>query len=188
MRLFVAVDVPEPLCVFAAQLSGRLKNTGAAIKSIPAGNMHLTLHFLGEVPVQKLALVKSALNSAAANAPFALEPSGLGYFGGKDEPHIIWLGLQQGAVELAELHKIVGDRLAAAGFALDERPFTAHLTLGRVKGPIGREELAALLKKTAVLSGAPVCAAETATLYESNRSPSGPQYVALHTIRFGVAK
>jgi 2'-5' RNA ligase len=65
---------------------------------------------------------------------FELETVGLGAFPDPARPRTIWAGIDQGADTVSELHAAIYNRLIKAGFNLDDRPFVAHITLGRVKG------------------------------------------------------
>jgi 2'-5' RNA ligase len=188
MRLFIAVDIPEQLLDFAARAMVRLKKTGADVKWVAPEHMHFTLHFLGEVAAGRLDAAAGALAAAEGMGSFALEPAGFGFFGAPKSPRVIWLGLKRGARELEGLRAAIGKKLDESCFETDARPFEAHLTLGRSRGPRGMAELSSLLSRTADLSGAVSCAAESVTLYKSELLPTGPCHSVLKRVSLGVDK
>ncbi|MDP8970186.1 MAG: RNA 2',3'-cyclic phosphodiesterase [Actinomycetota bacterium] len=127
-RLFVAVEVPEQIRSAVEAATGPLRaDAGPARWTDPAG-WHLTLAFLGWVKPERVAEVQVAVAATAARAqPFEVALSGaVGTFGGG----VLWAGLDDSAA-LAALADALRAELAEAGFALEERPFHAHLTLAR---------------------------------------------------------
>ncbi|MFD1956126.1 RNA 2',3'-cyclic phosphodiesterase [Paenibacillus thailandensis] len=95
---------------------------------------HLTLHFIGDVPVSSLPLVEEALREACSEQPnpFQLEINGLGTFGKPDRPSVLWLGLSSLPEELPRLHEALGNTLAdKLGFTPEKRPYGPHVTLAR---------------------------------------------------------
>ncbi|MGY0235707.1 RNA 2',3'-cyclic phosphodiesterase [Longispora urticae] len=97
----------------------------------PRASLHLTLAFLGEVPpAPALAAVEA---TAAATGPFDLRLAGGGSFAGRDST-VLWAGLAAPVLDgpAATLRR----ELDRYGVYYDERPFRAHLTLGRVSGPV----------------------------------------------------
>jgi 2'-5' RNA ligase len=99
---------------------------------IPAERWHLTLLFLGDVPVGKVEpLVAGAAPAVEATPPMRLRLAGAGRFGSVRRPQVAWAGLDGDVRPLTEL----AGRLAAAARKLrlpvEDRPFRAHLTVGR---------------------------------------------------------
>jgi len=144
-------------------------------------NLHLTLKFLGEVEEAALGTVGDAIRQVAArHAPFRLVFSGLGAFPQPRTARVVWVGVGEGAGALAELYAEMEARLEPLGFQREARPFTSHLTLGRVRGPGRREQLAA-----AVTSMAPDAVGEMLLdridLMRSELRPEGARYSVLRT-------
>jgi len=182
MRLFIAVDLDDAVRRHAGRLAERLARDlepGArrAISWVSPRNMHLTLRFLGEVEPAAAAEVVGCLSGPLATPAFRVTTGGVGAFPPSGPPRVIWLGFSSGAEELSALQREIEARLGGHGLPREERPFRAHLTLGRVKGVVGvraRDVLAAL-----VPSPVAECAVDHVTLYESHLSPKGPTYTAL---------
>lgn len=187
MRLFVAADVDEharaSLAASAAALRSHLDAAGArasAVKWVDARHLHLTLHFLGEIDDRRVPALVESLRDPLPMAPVDLSLGGWGVFPPRGAPRVVWVGVTAGASGLATAHRLMGDRLRALGMTLEARPLSPHLTIGRVKVPVGPEWVAAVL---AAAPPAPVsCRVDHCTLYQSRLSSSGPTYlVQAHT-------
>ncbi|MEA3309546.1 MAG: RNA 2',3'-cyclic phosphodiesterase [Chloroflexota bacterium] len=104
------------------------------IKWVAPSKIHLTLFFLGDVTTVRLPAIREALAVVARNiAPFAAAVGGVGAFPSPRRPSVLWVGMQDQAGQLALLHRAVNEALSHVGFEPDRRPFTPHLTLGRVR-------------------------------------------------------
>lgn len=164
---------------------GRLPFHG--IKWVPPGQYHFTLKFLGEQPDERIAAARRALESAAgASARFDLVLRGVGTFPASGPPRVVWAGCGEGGEELARLAAAVEAAFEAEGFPPETRPFSPHLTLGRVKDPRalpGRPFREALTRDAATLFGSvPI---RELVLFRSDLSPAGPTYVPLVTAPLG---
>lgn len=148
-------------------------------------NVHLTLQFLGAVPEERLAALRSALAAAGAGArPLALELRGAGGFPSARRPRVVWVGVGGEVEALSGLAAEVGRRLAPLGFPPEARPFSPHLTLGRAREGRGAPGLGGALAQVAGMEGTPWRATEL-TLYRSHLAPSGPRYEALDRFPLG---
>ena len=106
---------------------------------VAPGNLHLTLKFLGAVPEERTDAIVGALTQSGLDLqPFEARILGLGAFPSANRPRVVWAGVTDGAAEMVELARRVETALAKLGFAHDERPFSPHVTLGRVRRP-GRD-------------------------------------------------
>jgi RNA 2',3'-cyclic 3'-phosphodiesterase len=184
-RGFVAVLLPDALREAAAQVAAPLRGLGD-VKWVAAENYHLTLKFLGQVPVAVAPGLGRSLQHAAAHLePFRLELAGLGAFPTLGRPQTIWIGAGDGREALERLASAVEAACSEQGFKREERPFHAHLTLGRVNSPVGRDVLAARLRSGAVGSlGA--FAVESVHLMRSRLLPRGPIYSVEETFSLGA--
>lgn len=96
--------------------------------------MHLTLKFLGEIPVDRQADVLQSMQKAVRGLPpFSAALCGAGGFPNLIRPRVLWIGIHQGAEELTKLAVRLNEALVPLGFEIDKRPYKAHLTLGRVR-------------------------------------------------------
>ncbi len=182
-RLFVALDPPEPVRRRVAALALDLRRTAGRhaeeVRWVPPENVHLTIQFLGAVPEERVGDVEAAIRATAAAArPLSLELKGAGGFPTARRQRVVWAGVAGDVATLAALAADLGRRLAPLGFAPEERPFSAHLTLGRARDGRGAPGLAGALAHAAEADGTPWRATDV-TLFESHLSPKGPRYEAL---------
>jgi 2'-5' RNA ligase len=191
-RLFIALDPPDAvrrrLSAVAAELRRAAGRAAEDVRWVAPENVHLTLQFLGAVPEERVAAVEAALREAATEArPLALEVKGAGGFPNARRPRVVWAGLAGDVAPLAALAAAVGRRLAPLGFPPEERPFAAHLTLGRARDGRGAPGLAGALASAALIDAAPWRATEL-VLFESHLSPRGPRYEAVARFGFGAGE
>ena len=182
-RLFVALEPPDAVRRRLAAIDVELRRAAGRaadeIRWVPPENVHLTLQFLGAVPEERVPDVETAIRAAAAAArPLSLEVKGAGGFPNARRPRVVWAGLTGDLTALAALAADLGRRLAPLGFPPEERPFSAHLTLGRAREGRGAPGIAGALASAAEAAGAPWRATE-AVLFESHLSPKGPRYEAI---------
>jgi len=136
MRLFLAVELDRAVIDEAQRaievLDERLRKTIRA-SWIPPKNMHLTVRFIGHVPDEHVKPVVEAVGSPLELGAFDVALGQCGVFPPHGPPRVLWIGLDQGLLELRRLHEAFNDRLAPLGFEPEKRPFSAHLTLARMK-------------------------------------------------------
>src|SRR6266404_4653435 len=135
MRTFIAIDITPPIRESIRALLAELKQTERRIRWSRPEGLHITLKFLGEVPPARIGDLKACLASIRTPAPFAISIRGSGYFPGERSPHVIWLGVD-GDGDLGALASIIEQAIEPIGFPREKRPYSAHLTLGRVDGKV----------------------------------------------------
>ena len=126
-RLFVAIDLPDQTRELLVQLAPELP----IARWVPVDQIHLTLRFIGEVGPETCAAIKRAL-SGLHFRPFPLEVCGVGHFPPGKRPRVLWVGLAPSAA-LAQLQQEVELALMETGLAPDERRFSPHITLARLR-------------------------------------------------------
>jgi 2'-5' RNA ligase len=180
VRTFIAVELADTVRRRAAQLAERLAQANTKVKWVAPENMHLTLKFLGDVPVEKTAAVCQAVAEAVREIPaFAAESAGAGAFPSPGRPSTIWLGIGEGTEQLIRLHTAVDRALRPLGFPREGRKYSPHLTIGRVRGGgRGTRELADLLRQNADFEAGPSHISQVIT-FSSDLTPKGPVYTAL---------
>jgi RNA 2',3'-cyclic 3'-phosphodiesterase len=143
VRTFIAVPVPDSVRGSIASFTAPLKRLDADVSWVRPESVHLTLKFLGDVETGRLGAVGDAVTEALADAgAFGLRLGGSGFFPNAKRPGILWIGVTSGAAELSRLAEAVETAAAGCGFERERRPFSAHLTVGRVRSPRGIERLA----------------------------------------------
>ena len=134
VRSFVSVELSDPAREAVAGLQHDLTSAFLphTVRWTAPQSIHLTLQFLGDVPLERIESIAQALRGACADlAAFSFDLIGLGLFPDHRRPRIVWVGVHEPGGTLAALHKRVGEALTPLGFFPDERSFTPHLTIGR---------------------------------------------------------
>ena len=131
VRAFVALELSPPLRASLGELQQRLRPSLGGIRLVRPEAIHLTLRFLGPTrPEQIQALGPPLAAAARACPPFEVHVRGVGTFPARGRPRILWAGLELPSAAL-ELQRACELAAAAAGLGREQRPFRAHLTLGR---------------------------------------------------------
>ncbi len=200
IRAFVAVELNEELRAAVSRLQSlireeigrelRRRAPGARIQWTRPESLHLTLKFLGDIAEEQLDKIQQAIAMAAeGHQSFAVTMKGIGVFPDLRAPRVIWVGLDgpdaQGSqpikpAPLVDLAKSIDDALAALDFAPERRPFSPHLTLGRIKEH-GREVGQALTATGLLMQHAPagILPVRTVVLMRSELRPTGSLYTRL---------
>jgi 2'-5' RNA ligase len=130
-RAFVAIELDPALREAIGGLQARLRPALAGVRLVRPEGIHLTLRFLGDSSSTQLESLRPLLVSAAALCPPAkARVAGLGTFPEHGSPRVLWLGLEV-PQSVLDLQKACERAACAVAFEKDERPFRAHLTLGR---------------------------------------------------------
>jgi len=183
MRTFIAISLPEEIKGYLGQVQEKLKLSAADVKWVQAGNIHLTLKFLGEIDEEKLREVSGILNDTAkGKGTFKINLSSLGAFPKIAYPRVIWAGIDKGDNEVGQIALELEEKLSKIGIPAEDRPFSSHITLGRVRSASNRHRLVKDL--TALADNfAPQgleFTADKITLFKSTLTPKGPVYEALN--------
>jgi 2'-5' RNA ligase len=136
LRLFIALEVPAEVCGEMARAQGQLRRNAlpGAIRWTRPEQFHVTLRFLGDVPVNRLEALKTSVGAACAGFPAVrLSASGLGFFPGAERPRVIWCGAEDEAGRLADLHARLDEAVRSFAPAGKPERFAGHITLGRFK-------------------------------------------------------
>ena len=134
MRLFTAIDLPSEILLRLERLLSALRPE-ALVKWSPLDNLHITTKFIGEWPEARVPEINDALRRVSRRQPFEVELKGLGWFPNERSPRVLWLGVEAGN-ELATLAAETEDALKPLGIAKEDREFSPHLTLARIKNPV----------------------------------------------------
>jgi len=137
IRSFVAVSISEGARRQIGDLLGRLgREPGGAVRWVRPELMHLTLAFLGEVPGDFLESAKVRIGEVAPqHKAFTMRLKGLGAFPSPSRARVVWIGTEQGKDELCALQADVVEALRSVGYQPERRPFSPHLTIGRLRMP-----------------------------------------------------
>jgi 2'-5' RNA ligase len=187
IRTFVAIHVDDAIIARLAALQQELRRTDARVSWTRPEGMHLTLKFLGDVPEAQIGSIGDALQPvAAARAPFAISIASTGGFPTLRRPRVVWAGVQGGTEALVDLAAGVDAALTGLGFPPEGRPFSPHLTLGRIKESGHLDPLIALLQAHAADQFGEMTVQEI-LLFQSELSPKGARYTPLRRLALSGA-
>ena len=174
-------EVEDALASFVEEMRG----LASGIRWVRRTNLHLTLRFLGDAadPRRLAALREELTEIAAQTAPFVIDARGTGAFPNMGRPRVIWAGLAGN--ELLRLAARVEDAAVDASFTRERRPYSPHLTIGRVRDLRGWSAARHAIESAAEREfGSSTC--ESMILY---RSVLGPETSTYHELaRFGLSR
>jgi 2'-5' RNA ligase len=181
IRSFISVDLDEPSIrelIITAQKG--LQETRAQLKLVDPEIMHLTLRFLGEIPQPTVEQVKNAMDSVHFPA-FEVEFSGLGAFPSLKRINVVWVGIKRGQEQLDDIFHQLEPKLRQSGLPADNKGFSPHLTIARVKTGLNREALADYVSSMADQEFGKLLA-RAVRLKKSTLTPKGPIYTTIHEV------
>jgi RNA 2',3'-cyclic 3'-phosphodiesterase len=184
VRCFIAVNLDEKAKSALHNLQEQLKQRLPAntVRWTQPDSIHLTLQFLGNVPLQKIpAITTSLADGYSGLSSFLTKINGTGCFPNTHRPSILWAGLDDSQGLLAALSLRTGEIMAPLGFPPEQRPFSPHLTIGRVRKEISFLELKSIGEQ--MLNYTPPLLYEQPVkavyLMKSDLKPEGPVYSVL---------
>ncbi|MCU0576731.1 MAG: RNA 2',3'-cyclic phosphodiesterase [Desulfobacterota bacterium] len=178
IRTFVALPLPDAVKVTLDGAITQLKTRNHGVRWVKPDGLHLTLKFLGDIPEERVAKLSADLDRAASECPrLSLTLSGLGAFPGIKRARVVWAGLAGDVTGLGNLARSIDKMCSTHGIAEEHRPFSGHITLGRLKTPtvvdLGIGPVTGMFMAWEVL------------LYRSLLTPGGAQYTVLHRSSLG---
>lgn len=191
VRTFVAIELSDDFCAALRRIQAALKASKEAQigRWVAPEGIHLTLQFLGNVSLNRLSEIQSAIaRGCADHAPFDIELGGLGCFPNTRQPNVLWVGIAGDLESLQSLQHDVERQLAALGFRSEDRPFKPHLTLARVRKDARKAEraaLGALVEKTPCTEAARMTVRQV-SLMRSDLRPTGAIYTRLFAVELRV--
>jgi len=184
-RVFVAVQFSDGLRRQLAEAIARLSRAvpPRSVQWVKAENIHITLKFLGDTPVNDIAKIGEALTSAVSAAePFEFAPNGFGCFPDARKPRVVWIGVDhEGGQKLKALASAVEAALAPLGYPPEPRPFSPHVTLGRIRRETPPRDASRVGAVIAAQPAAqwPAEKVSAAHLMKSDLRPGGSVYTSL---------
>jgi len=183
IRSFIAIELPHNVKGGLAQLRSQLEQAEHPfVKWVAPEGIHLTLKFLGNVPLKQVAEITKAMEEATKGiSAFHLEISGLGGFPNLKQPRVLWVGIKGEIDKLVSLQQNIDWALSPLGFAKEERPFVPHLTLARLRegaSPAGKKSFGELVMSTSFEISYPFDVGAV-SLMRSQLTPVGAIYTRL---------
>lgn len=183
IRAFIACDIPEPLLQKISDVQERLKKLEADVSWTRVSGIHLTLKFLGEITegsVDKIAEV--VLEAAKGQSAFEINIKGSGAFPNLIKPRVLWIGVEDRSNQLSNIRQELDKGFKSLGFETEEREFTPHLTIGRLKGYSGKERLSVAITRLKDIEIGHFDI-DRLILYKSELRPDGAVYTKLREIK-----
>lgn len=176
MRLFVGIPISDQVRLSLERLLAHLRPAGH-VKWSPPYNLHITTKFIGEWPNERLDELKQVLATVKGPGPIEIHVNGLGWFPNPHHPKTFWAAVRAGDL-LKRLAQETEEALTGIGIAKEDREYTPHLTLARIRdaSPLGT-----LKKAVADLESVDFGSftANEFHLYLSEPGPAGSIYTSL---------
>ena len=182
IRTFIAVSLSPSILMSIGKLIRTLQPNIEEVRWVEPKNLHVTLKFLGDVPLNDLPqLIRAVTQSTSQTYSFDLAFQGLGVFPSRETPKTIWIGCQEGSEELSQLAKTIDEGLLTLGFPKEARRFSPHLTIGRVKKQAQESSLKQILDEH---RNRPFgsCGVSDVQIFSSELTRHGPLYDELASI------
>lgn len=181
MRLFSGVAIAPAAKREIARVETALSDRVEVRRWQPVANMHITLHFFGEVAEETVPVLAERLSDAShVVSPFQLRLGSLGAFPKRGQPRVLWLGIEDVTLSLHALEATMRAAIDDLGLLQETRPYSPHITLAREpKGAFRVQDLAAEVDVAPVL-----WEVDHAALYRSVLTPQGAQYSVLRRFQF----
>jgi len=182
IRAFIAFRLPDHVKNQISDVQQAFKKRNISARYIPPENMHLTLKFIGDMPNHFIAPIRKIMTDSMSTChSITLKADGIGAFPNKHLPRVIWAGLHSEESVLSDLHKTIDKKLESLGIQVDNRVYTGHLTLARLKK---KPEINTIVKmidhfrnfKTETFK------AGSLVLFRSELTPEGPIYTELCSV------
>jgi 2'-5' RNA ligase len=188
IRSFIAIELPDDVKETVALIIKRLRPAQYRyVKWVAPEGTHMTIKFLGNIYQSQIPQITGIMKTAAGKVPLLdLRLGGLGMFPNEQRPRVIWVALEGNTEPLAAMQRDIEQALAPMGFAPENRAFTPHLTLGRVRdnaSPEDRKEIASVVKEKKIDYEASFTLGEL-SLMKSTLTPTGAIYNRLDSAPF----
>ena len=182
LRTFIALEIPRELQQIIHKETAHLRNTiGALVRWVPPGNVHLSLKFLGNISPANLDILTQMIRAEAESCQsFVMQVNGLASFPSPKRPRVIYIGLQAPA-ELKTLQHGIESATTRLGYESEERGFSPHLTVGRVRQNISasdQQKIRRALEETQIDSLG-TARVDSVHLFNSDLKPTGAVYTRL---------
>ena len=180
LRTFIAIELTKATRDRLVGLQNNLAKTVPEVKWVEPENLHLTLLFLGEVDERELPALCQAVDGVTQSLPaFSMTVGGAGCFPNPRRPHVFWAGIVEGVQEVVTLHNALEPPLLELGcYRREDRKYTPHITLGRLRSDQSPTGLAAALAKLSTWQAGDTKVNEVHVM-SSELSSDGPKYTVL---------
>ena len=189
VRSFIAIPVPDTGIQALEELVRRLEpEIGRHVRWVRPEGIHLTLKFMGDIQVPVAEKILEELPKATAGfSPFQLTVAGLGVFPNARRPRVLWAGLEGDLEALSRLQQAVDDAVGQLGLPKEQRGFSPHLTLGRVRRDVSDGQLRKIgeVMSSTTPPAAVGWTADTVNLMRTELDPAGSRHYLVGSASLG---
>ncbi|MFA6379406.1 MAG: RNA 2',3'-cyclic phosphodiesterase [Candidatus Omnitrophota bacterium] len=179
VRAFIAIELDADLRLKIKEIQKALKRSQADVTWVNPKNIHLTLKFLGHVSMESLQSLCQAIEDTAKKfLSFEFQISQCGWFPGQGQPQVLWIGIGPGNDAIKKLAAMLSSNIAKFCEKTDNKEFSAHITIGRVRSDKNINKLLARLKRADFQYNKKL-KVDHITLFQSRLTKSGPKYTAI---------
>ncbi|MBI3599232.1 MAG: RNA 2',3'-cyclic phosphodiesterase [Nitrospinae bacterium] len=183
IRAFISIEIPQEVREKISLIQEQLKTVETPVSWVRPQSIHLTLKFLGNISEAQIQDIGNCISTAANGInPFTVNIRGTGVFPNLNYPRVIWLGLEDKTDSLFRLQKGIDGCLSKIGFEAEERGFTPHLTVGRIKSLRGKNQLIRTIHIYRDIEAGEI-AVDKINLMRSQLNPAGAIYTVLEEIK-----
>ena len=192
MRAFIAIELPATTQNVIQKQTAHLRQTlgDDLIRWVPTYNTHITLKFLGDVASTHVDFLKQMLaREANIYSEFDIQFGSLGSFPTSKRPRVLWIGFHPPA-SLASLQGDIESEATRLGYKKEERAFSPHLTIGRVRREASSMDLQKIraVWESIQLGNIPAARVDSVHLFKSDLKPTGSVYTKLFTVKLRHAE
>ena len=187
-RVFIAINLDKEIKSYLSNIQEELLNNNRAklkMKTVERGNLHISIKFLGDLnrlEIEKISLALQKLSSKYQ--PFRINLSKrIGIFPGTKKPRVIWIGIEKGnSSEVEKIYHDIERELQEEAFYHNDKKFTTHITLGRIKYVKYPNNLIDFMQKIIFKDISQMV--HSVELMESNLTTKGPIYGVISKFPF----
>ena len=179
-RGFIAIDIDASPKLIAFEKD--ISKTGADVKLVKPENIHITIKFLGNTNDNHIDVIEQAMRASVQNiTPFSITLNGTGVFPNQKYIKVIWVGIIN-TTAIETIAKTIDTSLIPLGFPKEQRGFSAHLTVGRVKTARNKDQLLKIIEQ---YNNKEFSVQEIRSIFlkKSELTPQGPLYSILREVR-----
>ncbi|MBN1861170.1 MAG: RNA 2',3'-cyclic phosphodiesterase [Candidatus Thermoplasmatota archaeon] len=180
-RGFIAIDITPTPKILAFEED--IRRTGADVKLVEPENIHITIKFLGDTDEQHIDTIEQCMKGSVQGVtPFPITLRGTGVFPNTKYVKVLWVGITD-AGRIAPIAQTIDAALVPLGFPKEQRGFSPHLTVGRVKTARNKDRLLRVVEQYNIEEFT-VQEVHALVLKKSDLTPKGPIYSTLREVKF----
>ena len=178
IRAFLAFDLDDAsVRKKLTEIQSSAVGTGADLKLVEPENIHVTVRFLGDISASNVDRVYEIMQTVNFS-PFVIRIFGIGVFPSLSYPRVLWAGITAGGMEVESIYKQLEADLRKLGVGADERGFSPHLTIARLRSGRNKIQLTDFVSKNKNSDFGEINAS-CLKLKRSELTPRGPVYSTL---------